>query len=433
MRFSKTATAVIAMIAMIAPTAACGTDNASSDGKTEITVWAWDNNLKANAKQFMKDNPDIKVTFANAGSGKDEYVALSNAIEAGSGAPDIAQIEYYAIPEYAIKGALKDLTDNGAGKFKDFYTPGTWSSVNYAGGIYGLPMDSGPMAFFYDKEVFDKAGIDEPPATWDEFYEDAKKIRAVGSYITNDPGDAGFFNAMVWQAGGHPYSTSKDGKTVTVNLTGDPGVRKFTKLWQKMIDEDLIETKTKGTSDDWYRAVGSGEFAGVITAAWAPGMFLNQASEGAGKWRIAQMPAWSAGRTRGLRERRQLPRDPLLVQEGRRRVQVHGVRAPQQGRGHVQGRPGRLPRRPRIHEERQVPQPDHHGQHQRRDRRILRRPEIQRRVRRGRQERGHRIRIPPVRRVRSQHLHRHRGRGLHGPGHADGRRQGMAGQARRAG
>ena len=151
MRFSKTATAVIAMIAMIAPTAACGTGNASSDGKTEITVWAWDNNLKANAKQFMKDNPDIKVTFANAGSGKDEYVALSNAIEAGSGAPDIAQIEYYAIPEYAIKGALKDLTDNGAGKFKDFYTPGTWSSVNYAGGIYGLPMDSGPMAFFYDK------------------------------------------------------------------------------------------------------------------------------------------------------------------------------------------------------------------------------------------------------------------------------------------
>lgn len=87
MRFSKTATAVIAMIAMIAPTAACGTDNASSDGKTEITVWAWDNNLKANAKQFMKDNPDIKVTFANAGSSKDEYVALSNAIEAGSGAP----------------------------------------------------------------------------------------------------------------------------------------------------------------------------------------------------------------------------------------------------------------------------------------------------------------------------------------------------------
>lgn len=40
-----------------------------------------------------------------------------------------------------------------------------------------------------------------------------------------------------------------------------------------MIDEGLIETKTKFSSDDWYRSVGSGEFASVISAAWAPGMF----------------------------------------------------------------------------------------------------------------------------------------------------------------
>ena len=54
--------------------------------------------------------------------------------------------------------------------------------------MYGMPVDSGPMAFYYDKEVFDKAGISEPPSTWDEFYQDAKKIKQIGSYITNDPG-----------------------------------------------------------------------------------------------------------------------------------------------------------------------------------------------------------------------------------------------------
>ena len=63
-----------------------------------------------------------------------------------------------------------------------------------------MPVDSGPMAFYYDKEVFDKAGISEPPSTWDEFYQDAKKIKQIGSYITNDPGNAGFFNAMAPQA-----------------------------------------------------------------------------------------------------------------------------------------------------------------------------------------------------------------------------------------
>ncbi len=43
-------------------------------------------------------NPNIKVKVTNAGTNKDEYNALSNAIEAGSGAPDVAQVEYYAFP-----------------------------------------------------------------------------------------------------------------------------------------------------------------------------------------------------------------------------------------------------------------------------------------------------------------------------------------------
>lgn len=284
--------------AMVVPLAACGTTQSGTpdrSGKTVVNVWAWDNNLKANAKVFMKKNPNIVIKFTNAGSSKDEYKALNNALEAGSGIPDIAMIEYFAIPEYVIKGSLKNLNDYGTAKYKDFYTPGTWNAVNFNGGMYGMPVDSGPMAFYYDKEVFDKAGISEPPSTWDEFYQDAKKIKQIGSYITNDPGNAGFFNAMVWQAGGHPYSTSKDGTKVTVKLTTDKGVQKFCDFWQKMIDEGLIETKTKDSSDDWYRSVGSGEFASVISAAWAPGMFLNNAPEGAGKWRIAQMPTWNAG------------------------------------------------------------------------------------------------------------------------------------------
>ena len=184
------------------PLAACGTTQAGTtdeQGKTVVNVWAWDNNLKANAKVFMKKNPNIVIKFTNAGSGKDEYQALNNALEAGSGVPDIAMIEYYAIPEYAIKGSLKNLNDYGTAKYKDFYTPGTWNAVNFNGGMYGMPVDSGPMAFYYNKEVFDKAGISEAPKTWDEFYQDAKKIKQTGSYITNAPGNAGFFNAMVWQ------------------------------------------------------------------------------------------------------------------------------------------------------------------------------------------------------------------------------------------
>ena len=137
--------------AMVVPLAACGTtqsETSDGSGKTVVNVWAWDNNLKANAKVFMKKNPNIVIKFTNAGSSKDEYKALNNALEAGSGIPDIAMIEYFAIPEYVIKGSLKNLNDYGTAKYKDFYTPGTWNAVNFNGGMYGMPVDSGPMAFW---------------------------------------------------------------------------------------------------------------------------------------------------------------------------------------------------------------------------------------------------------------------------------------------
>ena len=46
--------------AMVVPLAACGTTQSGTpdgSGKTVVNVWAWDNNLKANAKVFMKKNP----------------------------------------------------------------------------------------------------------------------------------------------------------------------------------------------------------------------------------------------------------------------------------------------------------------------------------------------------------------------------------------
>ena len=212
MKFGKKTIALIGAVAVLSSVAACGSTSAgdggstgSSDKKVELTVWSWDSTLPRTVKGFEAKNPNIKVKVTNAGTNKDEYNALSNAIEAGSGAPDIAQIEYYALPEYVIRGHLENLSDLGASDFKDFYTPGTWSSVNINDGVYALPMDSGPMAWFYNKGVFDKAGVDPTQVrTWDDFYEAAKKIRAVDSYITSDSGDAGFFDSMTWLAGATP-------------------------------------------------------------------------------------------------------------------------------------------------------------------------------------------------------------------------------------
>ena len=298
MKFGKKTIALIGAVAMLSSVAACGSTSAgdsgstgSSDKKIELTVWSWDSTLPRTVKGFEAKNPNIKVKVTNAGTNKDEYNALSNAIEAGSGAPDIAQIEYYALPEYVIRGHLENLSDLGASDFKDFYTPGTWSSVSINDGVYALPMDSGPMAWFYNKDVFDKAGVDPTQVhTWDDFYEAAKKIRAVDSYITSDSGDAGFFDSMTWLAGATPFETSKDGETVTINLTGDKNVKTFTDFWQKLLDEGLLDTKTAGWSEDWFKGMVDGTIASLFTGAWMPANLANSAADGAGKWRVTQMP-----------------------------------------------------------------------------------------------------------------------------------------------
>lgn len=298
MKFGKKTIALIGAVAMLSSVAACGSTSAgdsgstgSSDKKIELTVWSWDSTLPRTVKGFEAKNPNIKVKVTNAGTNKDEYNALSNAIEAGSGAPDIAQIEYYALPEYVIRGHLENLSDLGSSDFKDFYTPGTWSSVSINDGVYALPMDSGPMAWFYNKDVFDKAGVDPTQVrTWDDFYEAAKKIRAVDSYITSDSGDAGFFDSMTWLAGAKPFQTSSDGSEVTVNLTEDKGVKTFTDFWQKLLDEGLLDTKTAGWSEDWFKGMVDGTIASLFTGAWMPANLANSAADGAGKWRVTQMP-----------------------------------------------------------------------------------------------------------------------------------------------
>lgn len=61
--------------------------------------------------------------------------------------------------------------------------------------------------------------------TWDEFYQDAKKIHTLGDnyYITSDTGVAGFYDSMTWLASATLFST--EGETVTINLTGAPKVK----------------------------------------------------------------------------------------------------------------------------------------------------------------------------------------------------------------
>jgi multiple sugar transport system substrate-binding protein len=285
---------------MLVSVAACGGNAGStsaSDGKATITVWGWDGTLPDVAKSFMKANPNITVKVNNVGTSAETQLSLNNAIQAGKGAPDVSLMEYHSITQFAMSDTLEDLSDLAQG-YGSFYQEGTWKSVQFDDKTYGLPLDSGPNALFYNKEVFDKAGVTEAPKTWAEYYEAAKKIHALGDnyYITSDAGDnnqSTTFMSLIAQAGGQPFKVN--GEKVSIDLTGDKGTEKTVDYWQKMIDEGLINTKVTSWSDEWNRGLADGTLASLVIGAWMPGNLVSGAPAASGKFRIATTPQWSEG------------------------------------------------------------------------------------------------------------------------------------------
>jgi multiple sugar transport system substrate-binding protein len=263
-------------------------DEALQKGGT-ITYWSWTPSAQAQVAAFEKAYPNVKVNYVNAGTGNDHYTKLQNTIKAGTGAPDVAQSEYQALPQFALPGSLVDLRQYGFDQFQSAYTPSTWAAVHAADGLFGLPQDSGPMALFYNKEVFDKYGL-TVPKTWDEYIAAAKKLHQADpkKYITSDTGDAGFATSMSWQAGGKPFSTN--GKNVTINLQ-DEGTKKWTANWNQLVQGGLLST-IPSWSDAWFKALGDGTIATLPTGAWMPGVLEASVKAGAGKWRVAPMPTY---------------------------------------------------------------------------------------------------------------------------------------------
>jgi len=302
----RVATALAATAVLAASLTACSSNSSNDDSKSgsatgtaavdaalkkggTITYWTWTPAAKAQVAAFEKAYPKVKVKLANVGTGTDQYTKLQNAIKAGSGAPDVAQIEYGVIPQFALAKSLVDLKTFGFDSLKSDYAPGPWGDVTVDGGLWGLPQDSGPMALFYNKKIFDQYGL-TVPKTWDEYVADAKKLHAANpkEYITNDTGDPGMTTSMIWQAGGQPFKV--DGNKISINLQ-DQGTKKYTAVWNQLVEGKLLST-VPGWSDDWYKALGNGQVASLISGAWMPGILESSVKDGSGDWRVAPMPTY---------------------------------------------------------------------------------------------------------------------------------------------
>ena len=92
--------------------------------------------------------------------------------------PDVLNLNSFA--SYAKDGLLYPADEILSAQTREDFLPAFVRGGEYQGKLYGLPILSSARAFFYNKDLLARAGIAEPPRTWDEFVRAAQKIRALG-------------------------------------------------------------------------------------------------------------------------------------------------------------------------------------------------------------------------------------------------------------
>ena len=118
----------------------------------------------------------------------------------GNAAPMAIRLQILGGTEFAAKGYLKELKPEDVGYSTADFWPGAMKAVTWDGVTYGIPTNNETMAFIWNADLFEKAGLDptKPPATWDD-------VVAYSKQIHDKLGISGYGLVAKQNAGNTPY------------------------------------------------------------------------------------------------------------------------------------------------------------------------------------------------------------------------------------
>lgn len=260
-----------------------------------IRVWSIDGNSSRAgladtfSKEFDAKNEDIVVEY--------RYLAFDDIVNetlrafATGNAPDIVSLDNPDFALFSARGAMLDITDrvkNSKVINPANYFEGPLNSVTWDGKLYGIPKYTDTIGVFYNKDLFKKAGIAEPPKTWAEFVDDAGKLtdpanKVYGATISARAGEEGTFQLL-------PVIQMSGGSYKKVNTEGAAQVLD---LWKKMIDNGWAsrDVLTLGQWDS-TGTFNSGNAAMAVSGPWEIDRMLEDAKF---DWGVALLPTITEG------------------------------------------------------------------------------------------------------------------------------------------
>ncbi|MGM0876602.1 MAG: ABC transporter substrate-binding protein [Bacillota bacterium] len=202
---------------------------------------------------------------------------------AGNELPDIVIIDNPDHQAFAAAGVFADITNEvEAWGEADQYFEGPKASTMLDSKYYGIPNNSNALALYYNKDMFEEAGIAEPPKTWDELKEAAKKLTTdsrKGLAISATKSEEGTFQFLpyLWQAGAN------------LDSFGSPEAISSMKLIQDMVKEgSMSENIINWDQQDVLVQFQTGKAAMMVNGPWQLPTLREQSKDI--NWDVVLMP-----------------------------------------------------------------------------------------------------------------------------------------------
>lgn len=275
--WKKLATLLLAGTVLVSTTACGGGETSGKQkdtGNKVLRVLNWGNTEEekiANEAiaRFNENNPDVEVkqTCVPVTSWSDfiqKWITMSTSGEA----PDVINIGLEAVQMAVSNDLLMPLDeivseDQDLSKVKEEYAPVLLDGFSVDDNLYGLPNGTQTMVMYYNKTMFDEAGLEYPKDgwTWDEFYEDAKKLTKSDGSVYGFGLSSSYFQLTPW------WSTNN---TALVDENQNPALNSKKMVESVEFLDKLVKEKVTPDpiSSDVYTMFSSKQLAMVGSGRW---------------------------------------------------------------------------------------------------------------------------------------------------------------------
>lgn len=258
------------------------TASGGETGEIEVWVYGWETDalklFQEDALTYSEQHPGVTVKITAVAS--DVMSEKLNATMAGGTNPDIAMAPSGIKPvTMASKDVLLSVTDMGLEDIESKFYSGTWEANRWGDDVYAVPITANNLALYYNKELFDNAGIEYPNAdwNWEDLLAAAKTLTDsangiygldMGIYTPGDEWNVFMFSPFLFQSGGNILSADYKSSAFDSDAARDT-----MKLYNQLLNEDKSMPKqAPGAGIDRFL---SGLVAMNVTGPWNLSNYMN--------------------------------------------------------------------------------------------------------------------------------------------------------------